>query len=342
MSARPDLLTGCRRGREETMDALSEVLRLIRLQGALFLNGRFHEPWCVQVPPGADAARFLCPGARQLGILHMVLEGRCWVRLAGREPFRLQAGDVVALPVGDGHLIGCGPDHAPVDPRHALRLKLPELAPLRYGGEGEATSLVCGWFAYEGEAANPLLAALPRVLRVPLGRRPAGAWIAESLRYALAEAAAGHPGATALTAKVAESMFLETLRAWLDDLPPQQSGWLAGLRDPQVGHCLALMHDQPARNWSLDSLAHEVHSSRSVLSERFTGLLGTPPMKYLKHWRLSLAARLLCSERSKLLEVAEAVGYESEASFSRAFKGAYGVSPGAWRATAGRSRALQP
>jgi AraC-like DNA-binding protein len=324
------------------MDALSEVLRMIRLRGALFLNGFFHEPWCVQVPPGADAARVLCPGARHLAILHMVLEGSCWVRLAGEEPFRMQAGDVVALPAGDAHVIGCELRQQPVDPRHALRLKLPELAPLRYGGEGEATTLVCGWFAYEGDAANPLLAALPRVLRVPLGGRPSGRWIAQSLRYALDEAAASQPGATALTAKVAESMFLETLRAYLDGMPPQQSGWLAGLRDPQVGHCLALMHEQPARNWSLDSLAREVHSSRSVLSERFTVLLGTPPMKYLKHWRLSLAARLLCSDRSKLLEVAEAVGYESEASFSRAFKGAYGVSPGAWRATAGQGTPLRP
>jgi AraC-like DNA-binding protein len=320
------------------VDALSEVLRLIRLRGALFLHGSFHAPWCVQVPPGADAARVLCPGARQLAILHMVLEGHCWVRLAGEDPFRMHAGDVVALPAGDAHVIGCELDRQPVDPRHALRLKLPELAPLRYGGEGEATALVCGWFAYEGDAANPLLAALPRVLRVSLGSRPAGPWIEQSLRYALAEAAASQPGAPALTAKVAESMFLETLRAYLDHLPPQHSGWLAGLRDPQVGHCLALMHEQPARNWTLDTLAQEVHSSRSVLSERFTGLLGTPPMKYLKHWRLTLAARLLCSERGKLVEVAEAVGYESEASFSRAFKGAYGVSPGAWRTTAAGER----
>ena len=323
------------------MDALSEVLRMIRLRGALFLNGFFHEPWCVQVPPGADAARVLCPDASHLAILHMVLEGSCWVRLAGEAPLRMQAGDVVALPAGDAHLVGCDLRQQPVDERHALRLELPGLAPLRHGGEGDATTIVCGWFAFEGESAHPLVAALPRVLQVSLRGRPSGPWIAQSLRYALDEAAASQPGATAVTAKVAESMFLETLRAYLDGLPPQQGGWLAGLRDPQVGHCLALMHEQPARNWSLASLAHEVHSSRSVLAERFTGLLGTPPMKYLKHWRLSLATRLLCSERSKLLEVAEAVGYASEASFSRAFKGAYGVSPGAWRSTAGRPAPLQ-
>jgi AraC-like DNA-binding protein len=315
------------------MDALSEVLRMIRLQGALFLNGQFHEPWCVQTPRAADMAHLLCPGASRLAILHMALEGRCWVQLPGAEPIAMEAGDVIALPAGDAHLIGSGLRHAPVDPRHALRVKLPELAPMRYGGDGDAVRLVCGWFAYERDVPNPLLTALPAVFRVALGRRPAGPWIEQSLRYALQEAAAGHPGSAAVAAKVAESMFVETLRAYLEDLPPQQSGWLGGLRDPQVGHCLALMHDQPARAWSLDTLAQEVHTSRSVLAERFSELLGMPPMKYLKRWRLSVAARMLCSERSNLIQVAEAVGYESEASFSRAFKSEFGVPPGAWRSS---------
>ena len=321
------------------MDALSEVLRMIRLRGAFFLTGEFHEPWCVNAPRGADMAPVLCPGAKQLAILHMVLEGRCWVRMPDGETLPLQAGDVIVLPAGEPHLIGSGVGHAPVDARYMLDVKVPEIAPLRYGGAGEGTELACGWFAYEGDVPNPLLAALPRVFRVPLAKRPAGRWIEQSVRHALREAAAGEPGSTAVAAKVAEAMFVEALRAYADSLPAAQEGWLAGLRDPLVGRCLALMHAQPGRGWTLESLAEAVFTSRSVLSERFTQLVGVAPMQYLKRWRLAVAARLLCSGRSNLAQVAEAVGYESEASFSRAFKGEYGVPPGAWRTTAEGSRA---
>lgn len=313
------------------MDALSEVLRMVRLQGALFLNAVFHEPWCVKIPATEYVAQVLCPGARQLAIVHMVLEGRCWVGPKDAEPFPLEAGEVVAFPAGQPHLIGCGPDQSPVDPRYALRVQLPELALRRYGGDGAPCNLVCGWFAYERDVPNPLVAALPAVFRVALGRRPAGAWIEQSLRYALQEAAAQHPGSTAVAAKVGESLFVETLRAYVEDLPASESGWLAGLRDPHVGRCLALMHAAPAHAWSLEELADEVHTSRSVLAERFAQLLGVPPMKYLKRWRLSVAARMLCDEGSNIVRVAEAVGYESEASFSRAFKAQFGVPPGAWR-----------
>lgn len=312
------------------MDALPEVLRMIGLQGALFLHGRFHEPWCVGMPRGGDIARQLCPGARQLGIVHAVLEGRCWVQLPGEEPLALGAGEVVALPAGHAHLVGSGAGYAPVDPRHRVEVKLPQLAPARYGGDGDGCVLASGWFAYERDVPNPLVAALPSAFRVALRGRASGPWIEQSLAAALHEAAA-QPGAPAVTANAAESLFLETLRAYLDEQPPRQGGWLAGLRDPQVGRCLALMHDQPARSWSLELLAQEVHGSRSALADRFTDLVGVPPMKYLQRWRLSVAARLLCVDGNSILRVSEAVGYESEASFSRAFKGQFGVLPGVWR-----------
>lgn len=319
------------------MDALSEVLRTIRLRGAFFLNGRFHEPWCVNAPRGADMAHVLCPGAKQLAILHMVLEGRCWIQVDAGDALPMEAGDVVALPAGDAHLIGSGVGHAPVDARHMLPVKVPEIAPIRYGGAGDGTFLACGWFACEGDVPNPLLAALPRVIRVSLAGRPARPWIEQSVRHALHEAAAGAPGSTAVAAKVAEAIFVETLRAYVDGMPAAQGGWLAGLRDPVVGRCLALMHGQPGRGWTLESLAEGAFTSRSVLAERFTELVGVAPMQYLKRWRLAVAARLLCAGRVNLIQVAEAVGYESEASFSRAFKGEYGVAPGAWRSTGGQA-----
>ncbi len=316
------------------MDVLSDVLQMIRLKGALFINGEFHEPWCVDAPAGASFAPLLCPGAQHLAILHLVLEGRCWIQLAGGEPMMLGPGDVVTLPHGDAHLIGSGLQNAPVDLGHVVQVRLPELAPVRYGGEGARTVVVCGWFAYERGAANPLVDALPRMFRSAISKRAAGPWIEQSIRYVLGEAGAGQPGSSAMAAKVAEALFVEALRGYIETLPPLQHGWLAGLRDPQIGRCLALLHEQPSRAWSVESLATEVHLSRSVLAERFNALVGMPPMQYLKRWRLATAARLLCSERSSLMRVAEAVGYESEAAFSRAFKGEYGMSPGQWRSGA--------
>jgi len=316
------------------MDVLSDVLQMIRLEGALFLNGEFHEPWCVSAPRGSDFASILCPRAENLAILHMVLEGRCWIQLHDGEAMALEAGDAVVMPHGDSHLIGSGLRHAAIDLDHVVQVKLPELNLIRYGGEGDRTVVVCGWFAYERGASNPLAAALPRIFRSQVGQRPSGAWIEQSIRFALSEAASGQPGSSAVAAKVAESLFVEALRGYLESVSPLQSGWLAGLRDPQVGRCLALMHAQPARAWSIEALAQEVHMSRSVLAERFNELVGMPPMQYLKRWRLAVAARLLCNERSSIIRVAEAVGYESEASFSRAFKIEYGAAPGLWRSGA--------
>ncbi|MES2480503.1 MAG: AraC family transcriptional regulator [Pseudomonadota bacterium] len=313
------------------MDVLSDVLQMIRLEGALFLNGEFHEPWCVNAPRGSDFATILCPRAGNLAILHMVLEGRCWIQLHGGDPIALEAGDAVVMPHGDSHLIGSGLRHTAIDLDHVVQVKLPELNLIRYGGDGDRSVVVCGWFAYEREVSNPLVAALPNIFRSPVGRRPSGPWMEQSIRYALGEAGSSQPGSGAVAAKVAESLFVEALRGYVESLPPQRTGWLAGLRDQHVGRCLGLMHTQPSRAWSLEALADEANTSRSVLVERFNDLVGMPPMQYLKHWRLSVAARLLCNERSSIVRVAEAVGYESEASFSRAFKREYRVSPGQWR-----------
>lgn len=316
------------------MDALSDVLRTIRLEGALFLNGDFREPWCVAAPPAVSMAPLLRPGARHLAILHMVMEGRCWIQMPDGEPVSLEAGDVAVLPAGDAHLVGSGMQHAPVSLQHVVPVKLPEVAQVRYGGDGEPCALVCGWFAYERDVPNLLLAALPRLFRVAVGGRDAGPWLEQSIRYATRQAAAREPGSTAVAARVAESLFVESLRAYVETLPAQECGWLAGLRDPQVGRCLALMHAEPARDWTLETLAQAAHTSRSVLAERFSGLLGTPPMHYLRRLRLGVAARMLAHERATLLQVSQAVGYDSEASFSRAFKLEYGVPPGSWRSRA--------
>jgi AraC-like DNA-binding protein len=313
------------------MDVLSDVLRTIRLEGALFLNGDMRAPWCFKVPRGSDIAMLLKPGARRLAICHLVLQGQCWAQSEAGEPLRVQAGEVIVVPHGDPHVLGSGLQHAAVDIDHVVNPRAPELDRIRYGGDGEATVLVCSWFAYEGDAPSPLMANLPRLFTTPLRGRPAGPWIEQSVDFVLKETASRSPGSEMVAAKVAEVLFAEVLRGYIEAMPANNPGWLAGLRDPHVSRCLALMHGQPARAWTVDTLAGEVHISRSVLAERFTELVGAPPMQYLTRWRMILAAGALRSEQSSLARIAEIAGYESEAAFNRAFKREYGVSPGAWR-----------
>jgi AraC-like DNA-binding protein len=319
------------------VDPLSDVLQTIRLEGAIFLNAECHEPWCVDLPKGSDMARTLRPQATNLVICHTVLEGRCWVKMPDGEAVALHAGDVATIPHGESHLIGSGLNHAPVSVDHVVKIKGSHLESIRYGGAGDRTVLMCGWFAYEHDIPNPLVATLPRLFRSSIGKRPAGPWLEQSLRYAVGEAATGNSGSGAMATKVAESLFIESLRGYIDSLPPRHIGWLAGLRDPQIGKCLDRMHSDPAKDWSVESLAEAVHVSRSVLALRFNELVGVPPMQYLKRWRLATAARSLRSDRISVGRVAEAVGYESEASFSRAFKKEFGVSPGQWRSGKGLS-----
>jgi AraC-like DNA-binding protein len=313
------------------MDVLSDVLRTIRLEGALFLNGDMRAPWCFKVPKGGDIAMVLKPGARKLAICHMVVQGQCWAQTEGGTPIHVQAGEVIVIPHGDVHMLGSGLQHAAVDLDHVVSPRVPEMERIRYGGDGESTVLVCSWFAFEGDAPSPVMAGLPPLFTTPLRRRSAGPWIEQSVGFVLQDGAARSPGSDMVAAKVAEVLFAESLRGYMEALPAHQPGWLNGLRDPQVGRALALMHAEPGRAWTVDALADEVHVSRSVLAERFTELVGAPPMKYLTHWRMVVAAGALRSERTSLARIAEKAGYESEAAFNRAFKREYGVSPGAWR-----------
>jgi AraC family transcriptional regulator, alkane utilization regulator len=322
---------GRTKGKGGEVDVLSDVLQAIRLEGALFFTGEFQEPWCVEILKGAELAHVLKPGAPNLAICHTVLEGRCWVQLEDGRRLALEAGDTVVVPHGSSHIVGSGMHHAPVSADDLVKVVSPNMRTVRYGGGGDLTRVVCGWFAYEDDIPHPLLGSLPTVFVAPLSRRPAAEWIGQSIRYVTSETAIEAPGTSAVATRVAETLFIESLRGYIEQLPEIERGWLAGLRDPQVGKCLALMHEDPSRNWSVDALAEAVHSSRSVVAQRFNELVGTPPIQYLIRWRMAKAAHLLRSGRQPLNRIAEAIGYESEAAFCRAFKKEFGVTPGKWR-----------
>jgi AraC-like DNA-binding protein len=236
------------------------------------------------------------------------------------------------FPQGDGHRMGSDLQLVPVA-TGSLVQPSPEggLAHMNHGGGGARTRFVCGYLACDSRLCQPLLGALPRMLRVPLGDGPAARWIVNTLQRGTEETRAPRAGADAVLAKLSELLFVEAIRTYIETLPEGQRGWFAGLRDAHVGRALALLHAEPARAWTVDDLGRDVGLSRSSLAERFALLIGEPPMQYLTRWRLALAARELKESRVSVLRIAEQVGYESEAAFNRAFKREFGMPPATWR-----------
>jgi len=206
-----------------------------------------------------------------------------------------------------------------------------EVALVRYGGDGEKARLVCGFLACDPQLCSPILSALPPVFRINIRRSPSGEWLEQSIRHSVAEVASPRAGADVILARLSEVLFIEALRCYVEALPAEQRGWLAGLRDRYVGKGLKLLHGSCARSWTVEELAREVGCSRSILAERFTHFLGQPPIQYLTKWRLALAASQLRSIGSSLARIAEQVGYESEAAFNRAFRREFGMPPAQWR-----------
>jgi len=314
------------------MDALSEVLRLVRLTGAVFLHGELTAPWGVSALSSDAAATALMPGAEHLVYYHLVTEGQCVASVEGAEPVHLDAGDLVLFPHGDAHVMASAPEVQAVPAWEVYTPPPPgEVIGLRCGGGGEVTKVVCGFLSCEKVPSNPLLEALPPVLRVSMRADPNMAWIESSLRFGASEAAAHRAGGTTVLAKLSELLFVEAVRRYIESLPAQQTGWLAGLRDRFVGRALTLMHAHSERTWTVEELAKEVGLSRSALAERFTEFVGQPAMQYLTRWRLQVASHLLRSRALSVAQVAEQVGYESEAAFNRAFKREIGAPPATWR-----------
>jgi AraC-like DNA-binding protein len=270
----------------------------------------------------------LCPGAERLVLFHVLLEGRCRVRLGSGEEALLSEGEAVVIPYGDQHEMG-HPADARAVPIASLLPPLPwtSMAVLQHGGGGETTRVLCGYLECQDLLFHPLLKALPPLIHVRPATPAAAEWLRASARYTAAQAGKG--GFT--RGRLPELLLVDCLRQYAEELPAARVGWLAAIRDPVVGRALALLHGGPAEPWTVESLARRAGVSRSVLGERFAALLGVPPMRYLMQWRLQLASHLLRSAPAALAEIAGRVGYESEAAFCRAFKREMGVPPAAWR-----------
>lgn len=315
------------------MDALSETLRVVRLVSAIFIQAKFTAPWCYQSPRADAAAPLLEPNAERVVIFHLITEGECFVELGNQEPVRVTAGDVVVFPQGDAHRMTSKPGLAPAAGTRLDRLLERRPRQIAYGGGGATTRLVCGYLACDARLGRMLLAGLPPLVKVNVRGSNAGVWLEASVRYALAEARSPRPGGAGVLAKLAEVLFIEVLRLYMNDQGSGRTGWLAGVGDRIVGEALNALHKRPSHDWTVEELARAARTSRSVLAERFQQLVGTSPMQYLTQWRMLLAANLLCRSNAPLVRIAEDVGYRTDTAFIRAFRREFGTPPATWRRT---------
>ena len=316
------------------------MLRNVRLTGALFFLWEVSSPFAIPVPNGERFAPVLLPRAQQIVSYHVVVGGACWGGLVGGPPVRLQAGDVLLIPRGDAYVMASSERacrHAPVDEGPALEFfRMMASGDLPFvvkdgGGGSDRARIVCGFLGCDVRPYNPIAAALPGIVRLTSPGETGSDRLRALADYAVAEARRPSPGSGEVLARVGELMFVEAVRRCLRELPAVPGGWLAGLRDPVVLRCLALMHRQPAEPWTLESLARAVGASRSGLAQRFSARTGEAPMEYLTRWRLQMAANLLTDTDATVAAVAERVGYGSGPAFSRAFKRVVGVTPSEWR-----------
>ena len=315
------------------MDVLSDVLAAVRLTGAIFFDNTFRTQFVAEAPKASAIAAKVMPTSQYVFYFHTLLEGSCFAELTdgSMEPLRLEAGDIIAFPMDDAHTL-CSTIGMRAEPDlaiyyHPIDRQLPYV--LNQGSGADTCRFVCGYLGCDIRPFNPFIKSLPRMLH---GRGTAGqGWLAHLIRHAVSETERRQAGGETVLAKLAELLFVEVIRQYVDGLPKESRGWLSGLRDPQIGHALRLIHGRPAEDWTLESLARAAGLSRSVFAERFAHYVCVSPMQYIARWRMQLAARRLEIPGVSIAQAGAEVGYESEAAFNRAFKKFVGVPPGAWR-----------
>jgi AraC-like DNA-binding protein len=313
------------------MDALSDVLRAIRLKGAIFFDVHASDPWAAETPAGEQVVGRMFPSAGNLICYHAITHGSCWATVGSEPPMLLHAGDVVVIPHGHAHVLASAPGLRGAQDlgryRSPNELELPVTISMG-DGKTESAGFVCGFLGCDARPYNPLLGSLPHVFKVT---DHADGPLTAYVKIALRESQQPRIGSESVLGRLSELMFVDVIRRYLETLPRDRLDWLAGLRDPYIGRALAEIHRDPACHWTLESLARKVAMSRSAFAEHFTRYVGTPPMQYLASWRMQIAANQLLSTTDSVMVVANCVGYDSEAAFSRAFKKLVGAPPSEWR-----------
>lgn len=305
-------------------DPLGEALHFLRMNGAYYCRSELTAPWGLTMPSMPGYLWF-----------HVVNSGRLWLETGADEARWIQQGDLALVPHGEGHVL-CGEPGAPAPGILELEREFvsDRYEILRYGEGGAPTSLICGAVRFEHPAARNLIEILPRTIHIEASGSARLDWMQSVLRLMAAEAAELRPGGEAVITRLGDILVIQAIRAWIESDPAAQTGWLGALQDPQIGRAISLIHRDPARDWTVASLADELAMSRSAFAARFTALVGEPVMRYVARWRMYLAVATLKDEDATVGELADRLGYRSEAAFSRAFKRVIGASPGAFRRSA--------
>lgn len=309
-------------------DVLADVVDFLRLKGRLFCRCELSAPWALAFASG-DFSHF-----------HVIERGTCWLRLQGKpDAIALAEGDLLLVTRGHGYQLSDEPTTLPIplsdllgESRGGLR------AVLRHGGGGREVRLICGSFEFGASHAGSLLAVLPEWIRVRKEERQDNEWLDATMRFLESETHRGDLGAGAIITRLIDVLLVEAIRAWLKEQRPGAAGWLGALRDPSIGVALGLIHEAPEKRWTVPVLAAKIGMSRSPFAAKFTTLVGVSPMAYVTRWRMHLAARMIRQESVALSSVAERVGYESTAAFSRVFTRELGVSPARYRRMDSRAR----
>ena len=303
------------------VDPLGEALHFLRMTGSFYCQSELSAPWGLALPPMSGCMWF-----------HVVASGECSLEVAGTAPVALRPGDLALVPHGEGHRLWTEPHLATPLANDLPQQRVSErYSVLRHGGGGAPSTLVCGAVRFDHPAAHAMVKLLPRVIHLDAANSPHADWMESTLRLMAAEAKALRPGGETVITRLADILVVQAIRSWIQQDPAAQTGWLGALQDPQIGRAIMLIHREPARAWTLASLATAVAMSRSAFAARFTELVGEPAMHYVARWRMHVAVTWLKEDTAALSELAGRLGYQSEAAFSRAFKRFIGVSPGAMR-----------
>lgn len=302
------------------MDALTDILRSLRLSGGVYFRCELSAPWGMDIWQTAVAE------------FHVVARGSCWLKMAAEDkPICLEAGDVVVFPHGHAHVLLDAPDSVALPAETIIgNQKIEHYGPVVYGSGGMPTNILCGYFEFDRKIHSPLLDALPSFIHIKGADATELSWLQTTINFICHETRASGHGTEAVVNRLVEVLFIQIMRAYIMQ-STMPLGILSAIADPKTGMALNAMHQKPAYNWTLDELAQQAGMSRTAFAQRFHTLAGQTPMHYLTMWRMHKAKNMLESGNMTMLTIAEQSGYQSEASFSKAFKKCMGISPGACR-----------